>query len=444
MPTDRQGHALSGATPAAVPAYEDAVHALNVFRGDPLAFADQAIAEAPTFAMAHLFKALACLMATEPEATQAARAIAGDARTLAMNDRERSLLGAIDHLLAGNWTAAGLALDHHSMRHPRDIVALQVGHLVDFYRANARNLRDRITRALPHWSADVPGHSLVLGMLAFGLEETGDYARAEETGRLAVTLLPEDSWAHHAVAHVLEMQGRAADGVAWMRDREAAWAGEDNFFKVHNWWHEALFHLDLGDSSHALALYDGPVRGDRSAVVLDMIDASALLWRLELSGVDVGARWAELADAWDAQADGKLYPFNDWHAAMAYLGAGRDGDADRLLAACRTAADANGEVAAWARSTGADLIEGFIAFRRGAFATAVDRLHRARFIANSFGGSNAQRDIIDWTLTEAALRGGLRDTAEALANERMALKPTSPLNHRFLGRATAATHAAAE
>jgi hypothetical protein len=60
-----------------------------------------------------------------------------------------------------------------------------------------------------------------------------------------------------------------------------------------------------------------------------------------------------------------------------------------------------------------------------------------RFIANSFGGSHAQRDIIDWTLTEAALRGGMNDLAQALAHERLALKRHSPINQAFLSRASA-------
>ena len=62
-------------------------------------------------------------------------------------------------------------------------------------------------------------------------------------------------------------------------------------------------------------------------------------------------------------------------------------------------------------------------------------LHRARFIANAFGGSHAQRDVIDWTLTEAAIRAGMKGLADALANERVALKPHSPLNRIFVQRA---------
>ena len=81
------------------------------------------------------------------------------------------------------------------------------------------------------------------------------------------------------------------------------------------------------------------------------------------------------------------------------------------------------------------LVEGFAAFWRGDHEAAAGFLHGARFIANSFGGSHAQRDIIDWTLTEATVRGGLTGMAEALASERLALKPHSPVNRSFLRRA---------
>lgn len=436
--TDRQGHAVSGATQEALALYEDAVTAFNLYRGDPVALADAAIETAPDFAMPHILKAHLFALATEPEATAEARTFIDHARTMQLTDRERSHLAALDRLVDGNWTQAALALDTHSMHYPRDIVALQSGHLMDFYRANARDLRDRVARALPSWSEDCPGYSVVLGMHAFGLEECGDYAHAEETGNRAIERQPLDCWAHHAVAHVMEMQGRAEDGIDWMQAREPYWSGDDNFFKVHNWWHKALYHLDLGQVEEVLALYDGPIREEKSGVVLDLVDASALLWRLHVSGHDVGDRWTELAATWDQHADGRLYPFNDWHAAMAYLGAGRTDQVDRLLNTYRASLADTSETARWARETGADLIEGFAAFWKNDHEAAASRLHRARYIVNSFGGSHAQRDIIDWTLNEAALRGGLSDLAQALANERLALKPHSPVNRSFLKRAKAA------
>ncbi len=432
MLTDRQGNALSGATADAVTIYDQAVEAFNLYRGDPVALTDSAIAAAPEFAMAHILKGYLYAVATEPEAAAEAIAISARAKDLDLNERERSHIVALDHVLANNWTEAALALDHHTMCHPHDLVGLQVGHLTDFFRGNARDLRDRIARALPQWTEDLPGYSIVLGWYAFGLEEAGDYARAEAVGREAVDRQPLDCWAHHAVAHVMEMQGRPMDGVHWMETREPHWSGDHNFFQVHNWWHKALFHLDLGRRDLALSLYDEKVRDGNSTVAADLVDASALLWRLHLDGVDVGDRWDEVAACWEAHADGTLYPFNDWHAAMAYLGAERHDDVKRLIAGYREDEPAANETAYWARQTGLPLIEGFSAFWHGDHATAVERLHRARYIANSFGGSHAQRDIIDWTLTEAAIRGGMADAAEALAHERLALKPHSPVNHRFL------------
>lgn len=436
MFTDAQGNELSGATAEAVGLFNGAVEAFNIYRGDPVGLLDRAIESAPGFAMAHILKAHLFGLATEPDATKEAKTIIATVKLLQLSEREASHVAALDLLLAGQWTSAAMALDRHNADHPHDIVALQSGHLMDFYRSNARSLRDRIARVLPKWSVEIPGYSILLGMHSFGLEETGDYGRAEEAGRRALHLQPHDCWAHHAVAHVMEMQGRAEDGIGWMIAREPHWSGDDNFFKVHNWWHRSLFHLDLGQADEVFALYDGPIRQDRSPVALDMVDASALLWRLHLSGHDVGDRWQELATAWDSHADGRNYPFNDWHAVMAYLGSGRQAEVGRIVEGYRTGSEAS-EVAAWGRQTALPLVEGFAAFWRGNYEIAADRLYGVRFIANSFGGSHAQRDIIDWTLTEATVRGGLTGMAEALANERLALKPHSPVNSSFLRRAQA-------
>jgi tetratricopeptide (TPR) repeat protein len=440
MFSDERGLTHSGATAETASMFDRAVHAFGIYRGDPVGLLNQAIEIAPEFAMAHILKAHLLALATEPGATQAARNIVAEVKSLALSEREASHVAALDKVLAGQWTEAAIALDYHNANYPHDLVALQCGHLWDFYRASARGLRDRIARVLPRWSSDMPGYSILLGMHAFGLEEMGDYARAEEAGRTAVEMQPLDCWAHHAVAHVMEMQGRAEDGIGWMIAREPYWSGDDNFFKVHNWWHRSLCHLDLGQVNEVFALYDGPIRQERSPGALDMVDASALLWRLQMSGHDVGERWQELATAWDEHADGVSYPFNDWHAVMAYLGTGRHEQVERIASGFRTSAGA-AETDAWGRSIALPLVTGFAAFWRGDYETAATELYGARHIANAFGGSHAQRDIIDWTLTEATVRGGLSAMTEALAGERLSLKPHSPINRSFLTRArTSVTH----
>jgi tetratricopeptide (TPR) repeat protein len=433
----------TGATPEALADFDRALGEFNLYRGDPVATIDRARAAAPKFVMAHVLKAYLLATATEPGAAAEARGLVARARDLSMDERERSHLAALETLLRGDWSAAAVALDFHNARHPHDLLALQAGHLVDFFRAHARELRDRIARTLPRWSPSMPGFGLVLGMYAFGLEECGDYARAEDVGRQALDAEPLDCWAHHAVAHVMEMQGRAQDGIGWAASREPHWAADDNFFKVHNWWHRALCHLDLGQRDEVLRIYDGPIRGGRSAVALDLVDASALLWRLSLTGHDVGDRWTEVAACWEPHADGRLYPFNDWHAVMALLGAGRDGEVERVIAALEASARGDGETAAWVREVALPLVHGFRAFWRGRYADCVEALYAARHIVNRFGGSHAQRDVVDWTLTEAAIRGGLADVAEALAHERLSVKPHSPVNRGLLQRARGTAPASA-
>lgn len=436
MRNDQQGNRMSGATTPAASLFDQAVHAFNIYRGDPIVLLDEATQAAPAFAMGYIAKAHMFATTSEPAAITEAKTLVDTARALPLNDRERSHIAALDRLFEGEWSQAAEVLERHNLRYPHDILALQSGHLIDFFCANARNLRDRIARVLPFWTAEMPGYPIVLGMYAFGLEECGDYARAEDMGRKAVALQPLDCWAHHAVVHVMEMQGRPEDGIGWMIAREPHWAGDDNLFKVHNWWHRALFHLELGQHDDALALYDGAIREERSGVALQLIDASAMLWRLHLSGVDVSDRWAELATAWEPHADGRTYAFNDWHAVMAYLGAGREQAIERVQAALRTTASLPSEADRWASAYALPLVEGFVAFWRGDYAIAVDRLWRGRAISNAFGGSHAQRDVIDWTLLEAASRGRIVDVAQALINERFARKPHSPLTRRWLASIT--------
>lgn len=434
MTRDRQGNVLEGASQAAAEMFDLACERFARFRGDPVEPLDDALEDSPEFGMAKIAKAWMYVMSTEPGATAGARRILRDMRRDAppANEREAAHGAALEAAAAGNWTEASRTLDIWSASHPRDYLALLAGHQMDFLTANARNLRDRIARALPAWEK-VPGQSFLLGMLAFGLEEAGDYDRAETAGREALLADADDCWAHHAVAHVMEMQGRAEEGRDFIRRRREHWAQPDNFLKVHNWWHLALCHLELGEFKAALQLYDDEIRAGDSQIAMNLADAAALLWRLQVIGVDVGERWDELAEAWTQHADGRCYPFNDMHAAMAFIGAGRRNDALDLLVAAE-GGEAN-EMAIWMAQTGRPVIEGLVAFDRGHYMEAVDRLFPARQIYGSFGGSHAQRDVIDWTLTEAALRGKLHGLADSLIAERLSLRSGSRINRAFAARA---------
>lgn len=433
---DAFGLALSGATEAGFSSYSQAVRELQCFIGDPVGSVDRAIAENPGFVMAHVFKGYLFGLATEREATAVAKACHEAALPLAGTTREQAHVAALGHLAEGRWHEAARVLEDIAIEFPLDALALQTGHQIDFFTGNARMLRDRIGRALPSWQSGMPGYHAILGMQAFGLEEMGDYARAEKLGRTAVDIEPRDGWAQHAVAHVMEMQSRQKDGILWMRANPEAWTRE-SFLQVHNWWHLALFHYDLGETDEVLALYDGPIYGERSTLALNMVDASAILWRLHLGGVDVGDRWTALAANWVPKASAGNYAFNDAHALMAFVGAALEAPARGLLEAQREAMQGKDDNAAFTRDVGHPLTLAIKAFGDGHYAETIRLIRPIRAIAHRFGGSHAQRDVIDLTLIEAALRSGDGALARALAAERALARPDSPLSALFSRRATA-------
>ncbi|MER8407048.1 tetratricopeptide repeat protein [Mesorhizobium sp. M1307] len=434
--SDAFGLTLSGATEAGLSSYSRAVRELQCFIGDPVGSVDRAIAEDPGFVMAHVFKGYLFGLATEREATAVAKACHEAALPLAATTREQAHVAALDHLADGRWHEAARVLEDIAIEFPLDALAVQTGHQIDFFTGNARMLRDRIGRALPSWQRDMPGYHAILGMQAFGLEEMGDYARAEKLGRTAVDIEPRDGWAQHAVAHVMEMQSRQKDGILWMRANPEAWTRE-SFLQVHNWWHLALFHYDLGEIDEVLALYDGPIYGERSMLALNMVDASAILWRLHLGGVDVGERWATLAANWLPMASAGHYAFNDAHAMMAFVGAGLEAPARNLLEAQREAMRGKDDNAGFTRDVGHPLTLAIKAFGEGNYAGTIRLIRPMRAIAHRFGGSHAQRDVIDLTLIEAALRSGDGALARALAAERALARPDSPLSALFSRRANA-------
>jgi len=387
--------------------------------GDPVRNLRAAIEDSPAFTMGHVFLGYLYGSGTDAAATPAARSYHAAAAALPANDREAGHVAALGALVDGRYSEAAGILADHSDRWPHDIMALQMGQQLDFLTGDARMLRDRIGKARQRWSADRPGYHAVLGMHAFGLEETGDYAAAEAAGREAIALEPRNSWAQHAVAHVLEMQDRREEGVAWMREDIDRWT-RDSYFAVHNWWHLALFQLGLGDEAGALELLDGPIWGSRSALAFDMVDASALLWRLHLRGVDAGDRWGPLADQWAAALGESTYAFNDAHAAMAFAATGRRDDLAALLAAQDRAMASPGDNATMVRLVGRPLVEGLAAYGEGDWRGTVTALERTRGVDNRFGGSHAQRDIIDLTLIAAAEKAGDAAAAEGYRAARAA------------------------
>jgi hypothetical protein len=289
---------------------------------------------------------------------------------------------------------------------------------------------DRIAKLLPKWTAEVSGYASVLAMHAFALEENGQYRRAEKMARCALALDPGHPGAIHVVAHVMEMQGRFHEGLLFLTANESAWS-ESTGLSVHLAWHCALFHLEANDLRSALAIYDARIATTDSAELSSLADGSALLWRLQLIGMQVSGRWRQLADRWARHSLTEARPFYAVHAMMAFAAAGRKAAALRLIETLPRTAIHGASSLIPEEALAAPLCEALLAFVHGDYAECVQRLKQVRRISYRCGGSLAQCDVVHLTLTEAALRARRGRLARVLVAERIARNPASWLN-RFL------------
>jgi tetratricopeptide (TPR) repeat protein len=426
MAKDQQGLALSGA-PESAAAFDRAIADYYGLTGDPVGALKSALVRDPDFALGGVAIAALSMIGgfrgDHPEVVSALRA--AQAATGRATERERRHFAATEAWAQGQTSHAILGWETILNDHPTDALALRLAQDAYFFLGRSTAIRDTAARALPAWDRDNPLTSFVHGLYAFGLEETGDLKRAEDFGRQALARNPRDAWATHALAHVMETANRHEEGVAFLRSTRTDWT-HAHFMAHHNGWHLALFLIEQGRFDEVLADYDRlttPKLADDAT--LDRIDAASLLWRLELEGVDVGDRWAPVADAWMAHAHDHVLAFNDLHCAFA---AARSPDLDHAMRFVRSLDDyervGSGDNRQVTAEVGRRLIDGALAFAAGRYAQAVEAILPVRGEAIRIGGSHAQRDIVNLTLIAAAERSHQWGLARALLAERVRVRPT--------------------
>jgi tetratricopeptide (TPR) repeat protein len=401
-------------------------------RGNPAAEIDRALEDAPRFIFGHCLRA-SLIVRTDDVAARFALAVSVtviESAGLDKDDPARRHAAAARAWLDGE---QGLAAERYGAildDRPRDILALAAANALDFRLGQRRMLRDRLARVISEWDATVPGYPSVLAMYAFGLEENGQYRRAEKTARRALALDPRHPGAIHVLVHVMEMQGRAREGLAFLAATEPAWRDAEGI-SVHLAWHRALFHLDADHPESALAVYDAQVSNTRTPDMSALADASALLWRLQLRNIPVGVRWRQLADNWEMQTLTGARPFYSVHAIMAFAAAGRTAAAARIFEGLPHADTSAASLSYPEDALTPPLCKALLAFARGDYVDCVEWLKRVRNITHRCGGSLAQCDLIHLTFTEAALRARKASLARALVAERTAQKPASRFNRKL-------------
>ncbi len=433
---DTRGVPISYGNQDAIDGLELAIETSLSFRGDAIAVIDKTLEEHPDFIMGWLFKAgwLTQAMETRIYSEMVSALSEAENRLSKANDREKGHYEAIHAWINGDFYGAVQKWEAVLTAYPLDLFALELVHYTDVLLGDVVGQRDCVGRVFNLWDESMPGYEFVLGFYSFGLEENNNYFQAEEMGRRALAIRPDNPYAVHAVSHVMEMSGRQAGGIRFMADQRKHW-GDSNFAN-HLWWHTALYHLDLEQNDKAFEIFDRHLDSRRNdGNKYEELDAAALLWRLNLAGEKSGDRWAHLADKWEPSAQDTLYAFNDVHAMMTFVSDDRIDAQKKLLSAneryLKNASDAN---VAMSREIGIPFCLAMQDFKSERYGDCVDRLLPVRYMTHRLGGSFAQRDVIGWTLLEAALRSKRYDLALGLANERAALKPTSVQNWRAVSR----------
>jgi hypothetical protein len=414
----------------------DLLAMLHTGQGDPLSGAQALLRAHPAFVAGHCLHAALLVMAGSEDALPALAHTLQRAEALpagTVSERERRHLSAARAWLERDLKESLQLYGDIAANNPLDTLALRVAHFGDLQWGRTAQLRDRIAAALPHWNDRMPGYGHVLGMYAFGLAENAEHAQAAEVGRRALSFDKRNAGAVHAVAHALDMQGQSREGIEWLQGTSSDWTCSASY-APHLWWHQALCHLDLDDIDSTLRILDARLPTGESAGAPALVDASALLWRLQLRGIDAAERWQRVASAWAVTPERGLRPFNDTHAILAYVGAGRQEQAERLMKALRASAERTQDLQGLIAHAALPVCEAAMRFGAGDYAAAVQSLLQHRHLAQHCGGSRAQCDLVQQTLLEASMRDGQWEMARSLVEERIAARPHSEMNHRLIRR----------
>ncbi|PPQ37115.1 hypothetical protein [Rhodopila globiformis] len=445
MQRDARGLPLSTDSAEAAVLFDRAVEHYLKFHLDTMALVNQALTADPCFVMGHCLKGYLLLAGANPahRPAVAAALAAAEAGTAVATMREQRHVAAFSAWQRGALPEAFAIWRALLDDDPTDLLAVRICDTTHFRFGHTQVILEQADRLADAWTPELPGYDCFQTVWAFAHEEAGDTAGAEHAIDEAHARDPANFFAHHVKAHILEMESRPGEGADWLGAQTAAWHLGNNLVH-HLWWHRALMQLELGERDSVIESYDRNIRNLDAPLTKaapdqfnDLQNATALLWRLEQLGLDVGNRWNELADKAQARIGDSAYRLLPPHLMLALAATGRDEAAARFLAALREqAADAT----RWDAGVIGDVVlptcEAGLAHRRGQHAQVVALLAPRLGAIRLLGGSAAQRDLFRQILINSATKADRRDVVAAVIAEETASRSVPP-SHR-IGYAKAA------
>ncbi len=445
MLTDAHGLALTTDSADVVAAFDDTVAGYLKYRADAGKRLGRVLEIDSDFAMGQVQSGYYAMLAFNKAYLPVARqALTFAQQTLPKaTAREQAHGAALKAWIDGDLFKMIAIWDEILAEHPTDIMAFRLAHFNNFWLGRAGEMVASVEQVLPKWGRDLPGYGSLLACKCFANEECGNYDIAEPAGRQAIDIDPADLWAAHAVAHVLEMQGRRDEGIDWLKGLEPHWDGANNLAH-HLWWHRGLYHLERGEFHDVLDLYDQRFRNLNSQLTqaqpdlyIDMQNAVSMLFRLVRQNVDVGARWEELADKAEARIGDCRSAFTLPHFMMALAAAGRFDAGERMLDAMRTFGDeGNGATQPLIRDYALPICSAALLRAKGEHDAAVNLMRPLLDGMYQLGGSHAQQDVLEQLFLDSALQAEREGDIKHLLQRVRDRHPVAP-EHR-IGYAAAA------
>jgi len=347
---------------------------------------------------------------------------------LAMNTRERALRRALPLWHGNDNLRAVEAMEAITSEWPSDLLTAKIAEFL-YYVLGQQYMGPRFRAHMRRLEGAHAADPDFLAMTAFASELCSDYAAAEAAAERALAIVPRNPWAQHALTHVLIRQGRVAEGLARLESFLPLLAACGRPIHCHDAWHLALLHLERLDVAAAMRVFRTHIWGITPDLVVEQLDAIALLWRIEMAAGPMDAQWPSIAGHITPRAVETVMPFMNAHYVYALARAGRADAVEAALAGVRARSAADDEEAkrVWA-PVGRAVIEAAAAFGAGDRARAAALLDPVMPMMTSIGGSDAQDDLFRQTYLRSLQAAGRHAEAAAYFDAITAGKSRTPLD----------------